>query len=80
MVHSEALGSGAAVTRVFALSVDAGLAIGTVVISGTAGGIGQLHWLAPGVSLRHPAFSAAADHGPEGQTVDHSAHRGHVTR
>ena len=79
VVHSEALGSGAAVTRVFALSVDAGLAIGTVVISGTAGGVGQLHWLTPGVCLWHPSLSAAADHGPEGQTVDHCTHRCHVT-
>ena len=80
VVHSEALGSSATVAGVLALSVDAGLAIGTVVISGTAGRVGQLHWFAPGVGLRHPAFSAAADHGPEGQTVDHCTHRGHMTR
>jgi hypothetical protein len=74
VVHSEALGSCAAVTGVFALSVDAGLAIGTVVISGTAGRIGQLHWLTPGVCLWHPSLSTAADHGSEGQTVDHCTH------
>ena len=79
VVHSEALGSSAAVAGVLALPVDAGLTIGTVVISGTAGRVGQLHRFTPGVGLRHPALSAAADHGPEGQTVDHSAHRGHVT-
>jgi len=80
VVHSEALGSSAAVAGILALSVDAGLSIGTVVISGAAGRVGQLHRLAPGVCLGHPALPAAADHGPEGQTVDHRADRGHVTR
>ena len=80
VIHCEALGSSSTVAWVLALSIDAGLAIGTVIISGTAGRVGELHRLAPGVRLRHPALSAAADHGPEGQAVDHGAHRRHVTR
>ena len=71
VVHSEALGSGATVTGVFALPVNAGLAIGTVVVPGTAGRVGQLHWLTAGVGVRDPALPAGADHRPEGETVDH---------
>lgn len=79
VVLDKTLGSSAAVTRVLALSVDTGFAIGTVVISGTAWRVGQLHWLAAGVGVRDPAFPAGADHCPEGEAVDHRADGSHVT-
>ena len=71
VVLDKALGSSPAVTGVSALSVHAGLAIGTVVVPGTAGRVGQLHWLTAGVGVRDPALPAGADHRPEGETVDH---------
>ena len=78
VVLHEALGAGAAVARVLALPVDTRLAVGTVVIPGAAGWVGQLHGLAAGVRLWHPALAAAADHGAEGEAVHHGADRGHV--
>lgn len=74
VVLYEALSSGATVAGVLTLSVDTGLATGTVVISGTAWRVGKLHRLTSGVCLGDPALSAATDHGSEGQTVDHGAH------
>ena len=79
MVLDEALSSSTTVTRIFTLSVDAGLSAGTVVVPGTARRVGQLHWLAAGVGVRDPALPAGADHGPEGEAVDHAADGGHVT-
>ena len=73
MVLDKTLGSGATVTGVFTLPVDTGLAIGTVVIPGTAGRVGQLHWLTAGVGVWDPALPAGTDHRPEGETVDHCA-------
>ena len=73
MVLDKTLGSGPTVTGVFTLSVNTGLAIGTVVISGTAWRVGQLHWFTAGVGVWDPAFSAGTDHRSEGETVDHSA-------
>jgi hypothetical protein len=70
----------ASVTGVLALSVDTGLAIGTVVISGAAWWVGELHWLAAGVRVRHPALPAGADHRPEGEAVDHAADSSDVAR
>ena len=78
MVLDETLSSGPAVTGVFTLPVNTGLAIGTVVVPGTAGRVGQLHWLTAGVGVRDPALPAGADHRPEGQTVDHRADGGEV--
>lgn len=78
MVLDETLGSGPAVTGVFALSVNTGGVRGTVVIPGTAGRVGQLHWLTAGVGVWDPALPAGTDHCPEGETVDHRADGGEV--
>ena len=80
VVLDEALSSSAAVAGVLTLSVDTGLSVRTVVISGTARRIGQLHWLAAGVGVGHPALATRADHRPEGKTVDHAADGCHVAR
>ena len=69
----EAGGSGAAVAGVDTLSVDAGLAVGAVIVSVTARRKGQFHWLTLGVTVRYPAFSAGTDHCAEWQAVDHCA-------
>ena len=79
VVLNKTLSSTSTVTWIFALSVDAGLTIGTVVISGTSWRVGDLNRLAPGVSLRLPAWATGTDHGSEGQTVDHGTDGGHVT-
>ena len=78
MVLDETLGSSATVTGVFTLPVNAGLAIGTVVVPGTAGRVGQLHWFTAGVGVGDPALPAGTDHRPEGETVDHRADGGQV--
>ena len=78
VVVNEALGALAAVTRILALSVNAGLAAGAVIVPGAAGRVRQLDRLAARVAVRHPAGSAGTDHGAEGKAVDHGASGGHI--
>jgi len=74
MVLDKALGTGATVAGVHALSVDAGLAVGAVVVSCTARRIRQVHRDTTGVRVRYPALSTRADHGSKWQTVDNSTY------
>lgn len=79
VILNKALCSGATVTRVQALSVDARRPIWTIIISSTPGLIRQLHWFTLSICVRDPSFSAGADHGAEWETVDHGADGSDVT-
>lgn len=73
VILDEARGSRATVARIHTLSVDTSRSVGTVIISGAAGRVGQLHWLALGVGVGQPALPAGTHHSPEGQAVHHRA-------
>ncbi len=81
MIFHKALCALATVAGVDALAVDAGLAVGTVIVPRTAGRVRQLHRPTPGVlRIWHPTLPTGADHGAEGQAVHHCAACCHVTR
>ena len=61
-------------------SVDARLLGGALVVAHAAGRVLQLHRLAAPVRDGDPAGAARADHGPEGDGVDHAADGGRVAR
>ncbi len=70
VVLDKTLGICAAITRIHTLSVDAGFAIGTIVISGASRWIWQLYRYTAGVGVRHPALATSTDHCTEWQAVD----------
>ena len=74
----QAVGARAAVAGVSAESVDACLLGGALVVAHAAGRVLQLHRLAAPVRHGDPAGAARADHGPEGDGVDHAADGGGV--
>ncbi len=81
MIFHKALGALATVTGVDALAINAGLAVGTVIVPSAAGRVGQLYRPTSGVlRVRHPTLPTGADHGAEGQAVHHRAACCHVTR
>ena len=70
----EALGIGPTITGVHALAVDAGLAVGTVVVPGAARRVRDLYGSAAGVGVGHPALATRANHCSKGQTIDYSTY------
>lgn len=73
VVLDKAVGIGAAVARVAAHPVDAGLGAGTVRVGGAARRDGQQHWVAFTVGIGHPSLRASTSHRSQRHRVqDHT--------